>query len=175
MIVSRLLPSFHWRYLFFECGVIVLLLSWCMAESLFYFTLICSIHGQCAIIMFDVTARLTYKNVPTWHRDLCRFVLFVSSVFVHFVSSCVYPLAFSFLWIHVIVIPGFVRTYLLFFVETRLMWRIGRLRPSRLPSTGRRTCSTMRYLQRVTTILRSLSCTLLGSLQGNGRYAAINF
>lgn len=33
-----------------------------------------SIHGQCAIIMFDVTARLTYKNVPTWHRDLCRCV-----------------------------------------------------------------------------------------------------
>ncbi|KAJ7956637.1 GTP-binding nuclear protein [Quillaja saponaria] len=30
------------------------------------------IHGQCAIIMFDVTAWLTYKNVPTWHRDLCR-------------------------------------------------------------------------------------------------------
>lgn len=32
------------------------------------------IHGQCAIIMFDVTSRLTYKNVPTWHRDLCRWV-----------------------------------------------------------------------------------------------------
>ena len=31
-----------------------------------------SIHGQCAIIMFDVTSRLTYKNVPYWHRDLCR-------------------------------------------------------------------------------------------------------
>merc|ERR1711959_185603 len=30
------------------------------------------IHGECAIIMFDVTSRLTYKNVPTWHRDLCR-------------------------------------------------------------------------------------------------------
>ncbi|KAL6212122.1 hypothetical protein ACLB2K_017343 [Fragaria x ananassa] len=30
------------------------------------------ILGQCAIIMFDLTARLTYKNVPTWHRDLCR-------------------------------------------------------------------------------------------------------
>jgi len=29
-------------------------------------------HPQCAIIMFDVTSRLTYKNVPTWHRDLCR-------------------------------------------------------------------------------------------------------
>lgn len=33
------------------------------------------IHGQCAIIMFDVTSRLTYKNVPTWHRDLCRCAL----------------------------------------------------------------------------------------------------
>ncbi|XP_073155901.1 GTP-binding nuclear protein Ran1B-like isoform X2 [Henckelia pumila] len=30
------------------------------------------IHGQCSIIMFDVTAQLTYKNVPTLHRDLCR-------------------------------------------------------------------------------------------------------
>merc|ERR1711939_893428 len=30
------------------------------------------IHGQCAIIMFDVTSRLTYKNVPTWYRDVCR-------------------------------------------------------------------------------------------------------
>nr|P38544.1 RecName: Full=GTP-binding nuclear protein Ran; AltName: Full=GTPase Ran; AltName: Full=Ras-like protein TC4; AltName: Full=Ras-related nuclear protein [Onchocerca volvulus] len=30
------------------------------------------IQGQCAIIMFDVTARVTYKNVPNWHRDLAR-------------------------------------------------------------------------------------------------------
>jgi len=30
------------------------------------------IQGQCAIIMFDVTARITYKNVPNWHRDLVR-------------------------------------------------------------------------------------------------------
>ncbi|XP_024637534.1 GTP-binding nuclear protein Ran-2 [Medicago truncatula] len=29
-------------------------------------------QGQCAIIMFDVTARLTYKNVPTWHGDITR-------------------------------------------------------------------------------------------------------
>ncbi|KAG6493089.1 hypothetical protein ZIOFF_048065 [Zingiber officinale] len=28
------------------------------------------INGHCAIILFDVTARLTYKNVPTWHRDI---------------------------------------------------------------------------------------------------------
>ncbi|KAG0514978.1 hypothetical protein BDA96_10G239600 [Sorghum bicolor] len=32
----------------------------------------CYINGQCAIIMFDVTSRITYKNVPTWHRDISR-------------------------------------------------------------------------------------------------------
>ncbi|XP_064620405.1 GTP-binding nuclear protein Ran-like [Lineus longissimus] len=30
------------------------------------------IQGQCAIIMFDVTSRVTYKSVPNWHRDLVR-------------------------------------------------------------------------------------------------------
>ena len=30
------------------------------------------IQGQAAIIMFDVTSRITYKNVPNWHRDLVR-------------------------------------------------------------------------------------------------------
>ena len=30
------------------------------------------IQGQCAIIMFDVTSLETYKNVPSWHRDLVR-------------------------------------------------------------------------------------------------------
>jgi len=30
------------------------------------------IKGNCAIIMFDVTARITYKNVPNWHKDLVR-------------------------------------------------------------------------------------------------------
>uniref|UniRef100_A0A673A676 GTP-binding nuclear protein Ran n=1 Tax=Sphaeramia orbicularis TaxID=375764 RepID=A0A673A676_9TELE len=29
-------------------------------------------NSQCAIIMFDVTSRVTYKNVPNWHRDLVR-------------------------------------------------------------------------------------------------------
>jgi GTP-binding nuclear protein Ran len=27
-----------------------------------------TILGQCGIIMFDVTSRITYKNVPNWHR-----------------------------------------------------------------------------------------------------------
>eukprot|EP01115_Flamella_aegyptia_P013463 TRINITY_DN71945_c0_g1_i1.p1 TRINITY_DN71945_c0_g1~~TRINITY_DN71945_c0_g1_i1.p1 ORF type:complete len:219 (-),score=70.89 TRINITY_DN71945_c0_g1_i1:110-766(-) len=30
------------------------------------------INGECAIIMFDVTSRTSYKNVPTWHKDLVR-------------------------------------------------------------------------------------------------------
>merc|ERR1711920_836406 len=30
------------------------------------------IQGQCAIIMFDVTSRISYKNVPNWHRDIVR-------------------------------------------------------------------------------------------------------
>eukprot|EP01121_Diplochlamys_sp_Union-15-3_P010154 TRINITY_DN2827_c0_g3_i1.p1 TRINITY_DN2827_c0_g3~~TRINITY_DN2827_c0_g3_i1.p1 ORF type:complete len:215 (-),score=49.45 TRINITY_DN2827_c0_g3_i1:79-723(-) len=30
------------------------------------------IGGQCGIIMFDVTSRMTYKNVPNWHRDIIR-------------------------------------------------------------------------------------------------------
>jgi GTP-binding nuclear protein Ran len=30
------------------------------------------IQAQCAIIMFDVTSRITYKSVPNWHRDIER-------------------------------------------------------------------------------------------------------
>ncbi|KAJ7168735.1 GTP-binding nuclear protein RAN [Mycena filopes] len=30
------------------------------------------IQSHCAIIMFDVTSRITYRNVPNWHCDLER-------------------------------------------------------------------------------------------------------
>jgi GTP-binding nuclear protein Ran len=30
------------------------------------------VRGECAIIMFDVATRISYKNVPNWHRDLVR-------------------------------------------------------------------------------------------------------
>jgi len=30
------------------------------------------IQGQAAIVMFDVTSRITYKNVQNWHKDLVR-------------------------------------------------------------------------------------------------------
>jgi len=31
-----------------------------------------SVEAECGIIMFDVTSRISYKNVPNWHRDLTR-------------------------------------------------------------------------------------------------------
>ncbi|CAF1083278.1 unnamed protein product [Adineta steineri] len=30
------------------------------------------IGGHCGIIMFDLTSRITYRNVPNWHKDLVR-------------------------------------------------------------------------------------------------------
>ena len=30
------------------------------------------VNGDCAIIMFDVTSRVSYKNVPNWYRDITR-------------------------------------------------------------------------------------------------------
>ena len=30
------------------------------------------IDAHCAIIMFDVTSRITYKNVPKWYKDITR-------------------------------------------------------------------------------------------------------
>lgn len=30
------------------------------------------IKGQCAIMMFDVTSRITYRNIPNWYRDIVR-------------------------------------------------------------------------------------------------------
>ncbi|XP_060025440.1 GTP-binding nuclear protein Ran-like [Lagenorhynchus albirostris] len=30
------------------------------------------IQAHCAIIMFDVTSRVTYKHMPNWHRNLVR-------------------------------------------------------------------------------------------------------
>uniref|UniRef100_A0A8C9SXB1 GTP-binding nuclear protein Ran n=1 Tax=Scleropages formosus TaxID=113540 RepID=A0A8C9SXB1_SCLFO len=38
----------------------------------FKFEYLSTFTTQCAIIMFDVTSRVTYKNVPNWHRDLVR-------------------------------------------------------------------------------------------------------
>jgi len=40
------------------------------------------IGADCAIIMFDVTSRITYKNVPKWYKDLTRICENVPMVLV---------------------------------------------------------------------------------------------
>lgn len=40
------------------------------------------IGAQCGIIMFDVTSRITYKNLPKWHRDLARVAEHIPIVMV---------------------------------------------------------------------------------------------
>lgn len=40
--------------------------------ALFPISTLRSIQADCAIIMFDVTSRITYNHVPNWHRDLVR-------------------------------------------------------------------------------------------------------
>merc|ERR1711912_77076 len=44
----------------------------CWAREVWRFAAGYYIQGQSAIIMFDVTSRITYKNVPNWHRDIVR-------------------------------------------------------------------------------------------------------
>ena len=51
--------------MYFQCVILQVLTDKLSVAS-------CSIQGKCAIIMFDVTSRITYKNVPNWHRDLVR-------------------------------------------------------------------------------------------------------
>lgn len=40
------------------------------------------VGAHCAIIMFDVTSRITYKNVPKWYKDLTRICESVPIVLV---------------------------------------------------------------------------------------------
>ncbi|KYR00665.1 GTP-binding nuclear protein Ran [Tieghemostelium lacteum] len=40
------------------------------------------IQGQCAIIIFDLTQRVTYKNVPNWFRDIVRVCDFIPTALV---------------------------------------------------------------------------------------------
>lgn len=47
------------------------------------------INGQCGIIMFDVTSRITYKNVPNWHRKLPLFQQYACCPLTHFLGDLV--------------------------------------------------------------------------------------
>jgi GTP-binding nuclear protein Ran len=50
------------------------------------------IGADCAIMMFDVTNRLSYKNIPNWHRDIIRSGKFINRIglfsnFVEFLNA----------------------------------------------------------------------------------------
>uniref|UniRef100_A0AC11CUC2 Uncharacterized protein n=1 Tax=Ovis aries TaxID=9940 RepID=A0AC11CUC2_SHEEP len=78
------------------------------------------IQAQCAIMMFDVTSRVTYKNVPNWE-----------------------------IWYEC------VRTSQLCCVATKWILRTESLRQSQMSSTERRIFSTMTFLPKVATTLKS--------------------
>lgn len=40
------------------------------------------IGGKCAIIMFDVTSRVSYQNIPNWHQDLVAVCMDIPVVIV---------------------------------------------------------------------------------------------
>jgi len=110
------------------------------------------IQGQCGIIMFDVTSRITYKNVPNWHRDLERvcenipIVLCGNKVDVK-VSQ----------W-----------TPLLSQDQTKIGIPRRNVKSRRVlsPSIAKRTSSTLRFLQSRTITSRSHSCGWQGSWSG---------
>jgi hypothetical protein len=67
-----------------------------------------------AIILFDVTSRLTYKNAPAWRRDLCS----PASVAIFFGKCLDYAYE---LWRLIILMQGVWEHPHFFLVVTRLM------------------------------------------------------
>ena len=43
-----------------------------ISKNIFFNFFYLSIGADCAIIMFDVCSRITYKNVAKWYKDLTR-------------------------------------------------------------------------------------------------------
>lgn len=84
--------------------------------------------------MFDVTSRITYKNVPKWHKDLTRICENVPMVLV----GNKVKLESNF--------------------NPRSTLRTEKWRPARSPSTARGTCSITTFLPSRTTSTKSHSC-----------------
>ena len=107
------------------------------------------IQGQCGIIMFDVTSRITYKNVPNWHRDLervCENIPIVLCGNKVDVKVWISNLAISF-------VPDFtIRSA----KSKQVVW----------PSIGRRISNTLKFRQSRTSTSKNLSFGCLGNLSG---------
>jgi hypothetical protein len=88
--------------------------------------------------MFDVTSRITYKNVPNWHR---MYLIEISRQANKFQ----------------VMLFEFVKTFQLFFAVTRSMLKNEKSRQRQSLSTERRIFNTTISQQSPTTISRNLS------------------
>lgn len=109
------------------------------------------IQGQCGIIMFDVTSRITYKNVPNWHRDLERVCENIPIVL------CGNKVDVKVRFQKLMAITNFYSAS----IYRNAKWR---LVPSL--STARRTCSTLRSPPSPTITSRNLSFGWRGNSSG---------
>lgn len=64
------------------------------------------INGQCGIIMFDVTSRITYKNVPNWHRKYSIPVLAAVLAAAHPLGESMNALARGNRWTDAYLLPN---------------------------------------------------------------------
>lgn len=123
------------------------------------------IHGQCAIIMFDVTSRVTYRSVPTWYKDLVRVCENIPIVLCGNKfdvknrqvkpKQVRFPLFFSYCLPTTLFLSYSTRER-----EEDLKPSLFKLLVLRWHSTERKTCSITRYLPRAISIMRDHSCTL---------------
>ena len=129
-----------------------------------------SVLLSCSTLLPGWLTRMFPRGIGIF-AGLCAFLLMLQMIYYYCSLLCVLVikiicLIFNIHFFPCDVVAGFVKTFQSFFVGTRLMWRTGRLRPSKSHFTGRRTCSTTRFRPSQTTTLRSHSSTSPGSLQG---------
>jgi GTP-binding nuclear protein Ran len=49
-----------------------------------------SIQAQAAVLFFDTTSRVTYKNIPKWHADVSRICPDITFVLVRAFLNVLY-------------------------------------------------------------------------------------
>ena len=67
---------------FSKCGTLQVRRTWENFETFTSKNLLISLNSDAAIIMFDLTSRVTYRNVPKWHKDLNRVASAIPVVIV---------------------------------------------------------------------------------------------
>jgi GTP-binding nuclear protein Ran len=111
------------------------------------------IQGQCGIIMFDVTSKITYKNVPNWFRDLERVCEGIPIVLCG--NKVDVKVSYAFVALKFTQFPTSVVS--LRFAHVNFVYRSVKSRLAPSLSTARRICNTSKSLPNQTTTSRSPS------------------